>query len=196
MPLRFAIEPPNGSKLVQDGLNQSSVRRGPLTGLAVDFNALQLAPPHAVYDLRADEIANGKGLGSAHPAGFRYLVHAAGGPVAAAEVHTDPSGKATLLANMNYGPFVKATSDAFAKLENLEQVGTGSYEARLLRISAIPLVSIWLKSDPGGADVIYPLSTVPGMVEAEKAYSADEFLKAILPIAKQRAESPGLPTVP
>jgi len=97
---------------------------------------------------------------------------------------------------MNYGRFVEATSEAFAKLENLEQVRAGSYEARLLRFSAIPLVSIWLKSDSGAADVIYPLSTVPGVVEAEKAYGADEFLKAILPLAKQRAEGPGLPTVP
>jgi len=40
MPLRFAFEPPNGSKLVQDGLNQPSVRKGPLSGRAVDFDAL------------------------------------------------------------------------------------------------------------------------------------------------------------
>jgi hypothetical protein len=196
MPLRFALEPQNGSKLIRDGFNQPSVRRGYLSGLGVDFNTLQLATPHAIYDLRADEIASGEGLNSAHRAGFRYIVHAAVGPVAAAEVHTDSSGKATLLSNTNYGPFVKATPEAFADLEKLEQVGAGSYEARLLRFSAIPLMSIWLKSESGGADIIYPLSTVPGVVEAKTTYTADEFLKAILPMAKQRAESEGVPMVP
>lgn len=196
MPLRFASEPKNGSALVRAGLNQISARPSPLSARAIDFAALNVTSPHAVYDLHADEIAGGKGLASAHATGFRYLVEGGGGPVAAAEVHTDASGTANLLANVNYGDFVPATARAFAQLANLAEVRANSYEVRLLRFSAIPLLAIWLKPDKAGADIIYPLSSVPGTLDAEKAYSADDFLKGIMPMAQKRAGTTGASAVP
>src|ERR1700720_701490 len=111
MPLHFAIEPNNGSALVRAGLNRLSVRTSaalPLALRRVDFNTLHVTPPHAIYDLRADEIVSGGGLATARATGFRYLVEASGAAVAAAEVHTDAFGDATLLVNTNYGPFVEA----------------------------------------------------------------------------------------
>lgn len=196
MPLRFATERPNGAALVRAGLNRIAARRGPLTAAAVDFSALQLKPPHAVYDLHADEIANGGGLASAHLTNLRYLVEAPTGPVAAAEVHSDASGAATLLANVDYGPYVGATARALDHLANLDEVRAGSYEGRLLRFSAIYLVAIWLKADSGEADIIYPLAPAPDQLQAEKPYSVDEFLQAIMPLAKKRATTAGSPTMP
>ncbi len=188
MPLHFATEPRNGTALVFDGLNKISTRKSsPLASRAVDFNALHVDQPHAVYDLRADVIAGGGNLTSASTTGFRYIVEGGGANVAAAEVLTDATGTATLLANLNYGPYVEATARALTQVATLASVSSGSYEVRLLRFSAIALMALWLKADSGGADIVYPLSPAPTGVQAEHAYSAEDFLAAIRPLAQKRA---------
>ncbi|MGD0581007.1 MAG: hypothetical protein ABSC08_19040 [Bryobacteraceae bacterium] len=196
MALRYAKEPTNGAALVKAGMDRIGARPSPLTGRGIDFAALQLKPPHAVYDLQADEVAAGKGLSAAHATCFRYMVHSAEGAIAAAEVHADKSGTATLLANVNYGQFVPATESALAKLEQHEAVQAADYEVRLLRCAALALMAMWLKPDGGGADIVYPLPPAPAGLEAEKAYNEADFLKAIKPLAEKRAASAGSGMVP
>ncbi|ADV82557.1 hypothetical protein [Terriglobus saanensis] len=197
MAIRFATEPQNGSETVRAGLDRLAVRENKPPALrALNFSALTVTPPHAIYDLHADEIAKGGGLETAHATGFRYYVAATGASVAAAEVHTDASGKASLLANLNYGPFVEATSKGFTQVATLPSVSKGSYEARALRFSAIGLMAIWLKSDPGGTDIIYPLAPAPPMLEANRSYTAEEFLTAIRPLAQKRAANTETAAVP
>jgi hypothetical protein len=191
MPLHFATEPKNGTALVQKALSKLATRPSPLSERAVDFNALQVQQPHAVYDLRADAIAHGDGLASAKASGFRYLIGTGGATVAAAEVLADANGNATLLANVNHGPYVEATARALAQVATLSAVGAGSYEVRLLRFSAIGLMALWLKPDAGGADIIYPLAPAPDGLQAERAYSVDEFLQAIVPLAQKRVGASG-----
>jgi acyl-CoA synthetase (AMP-forming)/AMP-acid ligase II len=191
MPLHFATEPKNGTALVQKALSKLATRPSPLSERAVDFNALQVQQPHAVYDLRADAIAHGDGLASAKASGFRYLIGTGGTTVAAAEVLADANGNATLLANVNHGPYVEATARALAQVATLSAVGAGSYEVRLLRFSAIGLMALWLKPDAGGADIIYPLAPAPDGLQAERAYSVDEFLQAIVPLAQKRVGASG-----
>ena len=191
MPLHFATEPKNGTALVQKALSKLGTRPSPLSERAVDFNALQVQQPHAVYDLRADAIAHGDGLASAKASGFRYLIGTGGTTVAAAEVLADANGNATLLANVNHGPYVEATARALAQVATLSAVGAGSYEVRLLRFSAIGLMALWLKPDAGGADIIYPLAPAPDGLQAERAYSVDEFLQAIVPLAQKRVGASG-----
>ena len=194
MTLHFATEPRNGSALVQQGMHKLSKRPNPLSGRAVDFSALAVQPPHAVYDLRADAVAGG--LESATASGFRYLVEGNGTNIAAAEVHADATGAATLLANINFGPFVDATAKALAQAATLPAVQASSYEVRLLRFSAIALMALWLKPDAGGADIIFPLAPAPDGLHAGQSYSEADFLKAILPLAQKRASKKGQATVP
>ena len=197
MPIRDATAPPNGSETVRAGLERMAARENKPAALrGINFNALTLTPPHAIYDLRADEIAKGGGLETAHESGFRYHVAADGGSVAAAEVHTDTSGRASLLANLNYGPFVESTAQGFSKVAALDAVSKGSYEARVLRFSAIGLMAIWLKSDPGGADIIYPLAPAPSMLKADQPYTVDAFLSAIRSMAEKRAATTASAAVP
>jgi hypothetical protein len=196
MAIHYAQEPANGSSLVQAGLGKLATRPSPLTGAAVDFNALQLSAPHRVYDLRADLIAGGKGLDSATHTGFRYLVSGGGKHVAGAEVQVDGSGAAKLLANINYGPYVEATAQAFEKVGALSAVAAGSYEARVLRFAAIGVMAVWLKPDAGGADIIYPMAPTPAGIDAEKPYSEAEFLAAIRPLAERRAAKKDPASVP
>jgi len=187
MPIRFAPEPQNGAALVRAGLERLAGRDNHVKLTREDSQAAALESPHAVYDLRADEIAAGGGLETAHAGGFRYLVRSAGAVIAAAEVQADANGAATLLSNVNSGPYVQATAEAFEALPALEAVRKGSYEARLLRFSAIYLVAIWLKPDRG-PDLVYPLAPAPPDLQAERAYPVEEFLNAIRPLARRRAE--------
>ncbi|MHB8547273.1 MAG: hypothetical protein ACYDAJ_10945 [Nitrosotalea sp.] len=186
--IRFAPELKNGPEIVLKGLDRLTSRENPHKITREAFKNLSIETVHAVYDLRTDEISKGGGLETAHLTGFRYLIKNAGAAVAAAEVHSDSSGNATLLANLNSGPFVKATAQAFDNLPSLDSVRAGSYEARLLRFSSIYLMAIWLKADTGGIDMIYPLAPAPNVLQAEKPYTVDNFLKAIRPLAQKRAE--------
>src|SRR5208282_201830 len=181
MPLRFATEPANGASLVNERLNKLSTRRSPLSERGIDLGALRVSRPHAVYDLRADAVASGGGLESAVLTGFRYLVQGGGVSVAAAEVLVDTTGTATLLANINYGQFVGATERALRNVTELTPVTEESYEVRLLRFAAIAVMALWLKSDSGGADIVYPLAPAPVGLQAENPYSAGDFVQAILP---------------
>lgn len=191
MPLRSAAEPRNGTALVQERLRRIGQRKNPLSEKGVDLTSQPVQPPHAIFDLRADEIAAGKGLASAHATGFHYRIGPAGSPVAAAEVHADETGAAQLVVNVNYGLFVEAAARAVDLVASLPEAKSGSYEVRLLRFSAIGLMAVWLKSDAGGADVLYPISPAPPALQAGKAYTAEELIAAIMPMARQRAESRG-----
>jgi hypothetical protein len=196
MPIHYASEPANGSALVQKGLERLGTRPNALTAKAIDLSALQLSPPHAVYDLRADTVASGGGLASATHTGFRYLVSGGGANLAGAEVQVDKTGAASLLANINYGPYVEATAHALTQAGTLPSVAAGSFEARLLRFSAIALLALWLKSDSGGADIFYPLAPAPEGLKAEQPYSEAEFFNAIRPLAEKRATKKEKASVP
>jgi len=187
MPLHFAPPPANGSTLVHAGLNRLSTRTSPLSGTVVDFSALQLSQPHAVYDLRVAAVVAGRGLASATQTGFRYLVTGGDVAIAAAEVHAGTDGTATLLANINYGPYVEATAQALRQVAALPSVATAPYEVRLLRSAPIYLIALWLKPDSGTGDIIYPVAPAPPGLQAGQPYAEADFIRAILPLAEKRA---------
>jgi hypothetical protein len=196
MALRFAADPANGAALVRDHLNRISARRNPLSAGGVDFATLQVDQPHPVYDLGADAIAAGRGLAAAVFSGYRYMVSDGSAAVAAAEIQTDDQGNATRLTHVNTGPYVQATAQALTSVASHPEVSGGSYEIRLLRAAAIYVMALWLKPDSGGADILYPLSPAPAGLEAERPYSAADFMQAILPLAQQRSAKEGHATVP
>lgn len=196
MAIHYASEPANGSSLVRASLEKVASRPSPLSGRGIDFKALEVSQPHAVYDLRADQVAAGGRLSSARHTGFRYLVSGAGAHVAAAEVLADETGSAQLVANVNYGPFVEASAKGLEQAAALPAVTAGSYEARLLRLSAIGLMALWLKRDKGGADIVYPLAPAPAGLEAGQSYSEAGFFEAIRPLAERRASKKEKASVP
>jgi hypothetical protein len=59
---------------------------------------------------------------------------------------------------------------------------------RLLRCAAIYVIALWLKAD-AEPDIVFPLAPAPPPLEAERPYSADEFLAAIAPLARARVGS-------
>lgn len=196
MAIHYVAEPANGTSLVRASMEKVLTRPSPISGRGIDFHALTVSEPHAVYDLRANEVAAGRMLSSAQPTGFRYLVNQNGTQVAAAEVLADESGAAKLVANINYGQFVAATAKGLAQAASLQPVTAGSFEARLLRFAAIGLMALWLKPDAGGADIVYPLAPAPAGLQAERAYTEAEFFTAVRSLAEQRATKTEKASVP
>jgi hypothetical protein len=196
MALRFAADPANGVALVRDHLNRISARTNPLSADGVNFDTLQVNQPHAVYDLGADAIAAGRGLAGAVFSGYRYLVTDGNSTVAAAEIQADEQGNAIQLTHINTGPFVQATAQALSTAGSHPAVSAASYEVRLLRAAAIYVMALWLKPDPAGADILYPLPPTPAELEANRPYTADDFIRAILPLAQQRTAKQGHTMVP
>ena len=75
MPLHYDIGPQDGPAVVRSGLQLLTARKNQLNLDSASVAALDVGTPHAVYDLHADEIANGGGLETAHASGFRYLTN-------------------------------------------------------------------------------------------------------------------------
>lgn len=194
MALQYATEPRGARDLIQAGLASAAERPGHLAQRAVDAAAADLTVPHPVYDLRADAIASGAGLTAATPSGFRYLVIHGGAPVAAAEVSTDDD-RATLLTQLNYGPYVEATQRQLTALEQASEV-QGSYEVRLLRCAAVFLMAVWLRPGQGGADLLYPLDPAPPGLEPGRQYSEEAFFAALRPLAERRVSKEDSATLP
>jgi hypothetical protein len=189
MSLRFVREPESGTRLVRSGLNRLSSRRNQLSSVVEDFSSLEVTRPHRVYDLRADAIARGEGLETASLSGGRYLVDDGNRTVAAAEVSINEDGSATTLANLNYGPYVQSTVQTLTEVAENKVVASGSFEVRLLRFAAIYLVALWLKSDSGDADMIYPLSPAPPGIDTAQAYTPEGFVEIVRPLAQERVET-------
>jgi len=196
MAIHYASEPESGSSLVRASLEKVASRPSPLSGRGIDFKTLEVSEPHAVYDLRADQVAAGGRLSTARHTGFRYLVSGAGTHIAAAEVLADETGAAQLVANINYGPFVEASAKGLVEAAALPAVAAASYEGRLLRFSAIGLMALWLKPDKSGADILYPLAPAPAGLEAGRSYTEAEFFEAIRPLAERRASKREKASVP
>jgi hypothetical protein len=186
MALHPALEPLGGPALIQNGLKRLLTGRGLLSTRKISFDSLQIHQPHSVYDLKVDALVSGGGLESTTATGYRYLINDGEADIAAAELRMDATGTAALLANINYGRFVEATAVAIRQVNMLKSVREGSFEIRLLRCSPIGLMSLWLISDPAGADIVYPLVPAPDGLLGSHPYSTDDFIKSLISVVQQR----------
>jgi len=163
---------------------RSRGRHAPAALGALPPEELSLSAPHGIFDLGIDDLTAGRGLEAARPAGWRYLVAGPGGAVSAAEI--GPGSDAT--AHVNSGPFVAATELVMAAAEALPAVVARDHEARLLRVAALHLMALWLKSDdPAHTDLIVPLPPSPPFVAPGNAYPAGELLDLLREPARLKA---------
>lgn len=196
MPLEFAREQPDAQSLIADALDRVLARPSPISAMDLAAEPLEVGQPHPVYDLSAEDIANGRGLDAARLTGERYIVGTPGAAVAAGELVPGGPGGAPELANLNYGRFVQGTVDALGRLEQLDEVKSHDYEVRVLRSAAVFLFAIWLKPKSGRPDILYPLDPAPPPLEALRPYAPEAVLEAVAPIAQRRVDEPGPPAVP
>lgn len=147
---------------------------------------LELALPHAVYDLGLEALAAGAGLEAAALSGHRHLVLGDGHVLAAAELPAVPPGQEDAAVHVTAGPLAQATADAARAAEGLPQVQAGAFEVRLLRVAALHLVALWLAGDGPGDALIVPLPPAPHGLTAGRAYPVAQALALLRPVAATR----------
>lgn len=176
-----------------------------LAGVAAAEIALSL--PHPVYDLTREDLAEGRGLSAARQTGWRCLVSRGDGSVAAVEAPlgppplpprpggppVPPSAPAEPAeSHVNTGPFVAATEVALKLAEAHPEVLLHPFELRLLRITALHVMALWLVPDGGGPGLVVPLAPRPRDL-AEGVLAEKDFVSSLSAAARAQRERPGSP---
>jgi len=120
---------------------------------------LDVSTPHQVFTIGLDDLAAGRGLEAAQPVGWRYIVEAAGQPIASAETTVGADGTTHHLSQLTEGPYVEATALGVRAARQLPELEAAGFELRLLRIPAVYLMALWLHSPT--TDLMVPLAPSP-----------------------------------
>ena len=87
---------------------------------------------------------------------------------------------------LNPAPVVAAAEHAMEVVQALPQVLKGTYELRLLRVTALYVMAIWLKGEGSDPDLIFPMAPAPEVLKPGHAYSAQEFTRLLHELAKEK----------
>jgi hypothetical protein len=192
MPIEYPRPPADAEKAATDGVLEvhragTHERKAAARSLReIGEGGRRLASPHAVHNLGLNDLEKPGRLADAPMTAWRYLVEEAGATVASAEVGVDGKGAVRGFDHVNKGPFAQATAAAQKAAARLPQVRGGRVEARVIRIPALYVMALWLKDLDGDADVVIPMAPAPPFLEANRAYTEREFLKALAGPAKAR----------
>lgn len=189
LPFRFAGGPENAPGLVIEFFKRLALHDKPELA---NSTTLQVWPPIQGYPLDIETAAN-HGQFQANPSQLTYLIEDSGQTVALITAGSDRTGKFYLsslaFSYNNWQP--TELVNALEKAAASDKVKQGSYEVRLLTSPTyFFLMAVWLKSIPGGTDLIFPyhISSESGLQNG-KPYTVEEFLKIIQPIAKKRLDN-------
>jgi hypothetical protein len=144
---------------------------------------------HQVYSLGLDELRRGGGLQNARLVSWRYFVPSASTAVTSAEVNVDASGGHSF-AELNSGPFSKNTRLAVETLMNDPRVAAQTYDLRLLRIPALYVTAIWLKSQSPEQDYVVPVAPTISILKAGDLYRVPEFENRLRTAAREKRSDP------
>jgi hypothetical protein len=131
-----------------------------------------------------ENLVGSEGLAGATLVGWRHL-HSNSEDIPspatmASEVHPEDDGSGHQFAGTNEGQFVGQTLEMLQTASQLKEVQDGDFRACLLRIPAMMVAALWLKSEAGpDADVILPMAPTHQDLEPGKAYSAEQLHKAL-----------------
>lgn len=194
MPIKPPNAPPAALDAFRSGLDQmrggSGVPAG-VTKMAAEAAQAPAAVPHETYHLGLDAIQAKRGVAAAEAIGWRYIIGRADAPHAlAAEVHSRDGAFA--FAGLNEGPFNQEMTHTLQRIE--PQIYAADYEPRLLRIPALYIAALWLKSlSPPQGDLFVPMEPSNPEVTPGRLYTAKEFEAALEKAAETMSK--GVPPV-
>ncbi|MGW3422313.1 hypothetical protein [Streptomyces phaeochromogenes] len=122
------------------------------------------------------------GASATRLAGWRFLIRCGERAVAAAETRLTPDGWA--FSHFFEGPYVTATERALRQAETM----TGSYQARLLSVPELYMLTLWLHGDcaadgaeghPLATDLLVPLAPAPPGIAAHRPHRVAELLPVL-----------------
>jgi len=184
MQLTYPKAPSNGVQTLRPALQAALQTRG--FGVNRQFaNAaaakISLSEAYRGYSLSLDDLNNGKGLQNARIGDWHYLVFADGVTIADAQL-AEVRGHVEF-ASLNHGDLAAATVGALKLAEQSPQLQGKTVELRLLFVSALNVVAIWLHAD--GEELLIPIEPTPRDLAVTRLYSEAALLAALKPAAAQ-----------
>jgi hypothetical protein len=148
--------------------------------------------PQRIYVLSLRAIAKGRGVERAKPMVWEFLVGGERKPAVLISIGDPPGKKRPRMTSLTRGPVAAAALEATRQVETLPRVRRHKYELRRLRISSLSIGAFWLKSlEKGKPDLAVPYHTIHEKLKQLQAYTMEEFLSVIRPIAKKRLAAEG-----
>lgn len=176
MKLIFPAGPLNGLQTLQPVLQAAFNVRG--TGIPLpSADHLRLSRPYRGYSLSLDALAAGKGLSEVVPGVWHYLVFADNVVMADARL-TDKAE----FSSLNYGPVASATVSALTLAENSAQLRGKVVELRMLFVSALHFVAVWLHTDD--ENILIPVDSTPAALIPTALYEETQLISLLIPAAK------------
>lgn len=183
MPIRLASLPGHLPQAAVNALQRSigGLRLPAIT--TAKAGSLQMALAHPVYDMSAADVVAGRRLDAAVLTAWRQLIEHEGVPSVTVEL---PAGAPSDRFTVVEGPFVAGLAAAVTRA--VGHVGSeGSFELRVLRVSALYAELLWLSSrSEAHHDVLLPIAPAPPPLDPGKTYGADDALAALRETAAHR----------
>lgn len=184
MQLIYPKAPSNGVQTLRPALQAALQTQG--LGRNHSFAAaapgnIRLSEAYRGYSLTLEDLTQGKGLKDDEVGDWHYLVFADGVTIADAQL-ADVGGHVEF-ASLNHGPLAAATVDALKMAEQSPQLQGKTVELRVLFISALHVVAIWLHAD--SEDVLIPIEPTPKELAVTQLYSEAALLMLLKPAADQ-----------
>ncbi|RON44644.1 hypothetical protein BK666_17455 [Pseudomonas frederiksbergensis] len=184
MQLTYPKAPSNGVQTLRPALQAALQTQG--FGINRQFaNAtpgkISLSEAYRGYSLSLEDLNQGKGLKDAKIGDWHYLVFSDGVTIADAQL-ADVRGHVEF-SSLNHGTMAAATVGALKLAEQSPQLQGKTVELRVLFVSAIHLVAIWLHAD--GEDVLIPIEPTPKELAVTQLYSEAALLALLKPAANQ-----------
>lgn len=181
MPLKRPQPSRATEKAFRDGLiAMMDMGRAP-RGLSIE------GEPQRIYSLSLKALVKGKGVQAAKPVVWEFLVGGQPKPAVLIAIGDPPGKEPPRLTSLTREPVAAEALDATRQVERLPHVRRHQYELRRLRIAALSIGAFWLKAlDKGQADLAVPYHAIHDKLKRMQAYTMDEFLAVVRPIAEKR----------
>ncbi len=187
MQLTYPKAPSNGVQKLRPALQAALQTKG--FGINRQFasaapSKITLSEPYRGYSLSLEDLSLGHGLKDAALGNWHYLVFSDGATVADAEL-AEVQGNVEF-SSLNHGVVAASTVSALTLAENSPNLQGKSYELRVLFISALHFVAIWLHvEDAENEDIIIPIEPTPKALTGTQLYSEASLLALLKPAASQ-----------
>lgn len=142
--------------------------------------ALDAAGPHLVFSLGLDDAAGGGMLQRVQPIGLRYFILEGDRTIAMAQISADGSR----FSNVTFGILGEAMSRAIAFAETLSEVAQNDVELRVIEVPGVYVIALWLAGEE--TTILIPLNPAPPPVQANRAYTVDEFEDTVARMAERK----------
>ena len=195
MPLR-AAQPPETAEIVA-ATSVARLASAPEAAFGAPESAasdVALAMPHPIYTLGLSDLLDRRpldDLGESDITGWRYLVQDHARTVAGVELAVDPETAGVRFSQLQSGPVAESTDATIRAAQERDDVRQQSFEVRLLRVPALYTMALWLNDGDAqqNRDLIIPLAPAPSWLEANRAYSAEEFMDTLYRRAQERKKN-------